>query len=397
VNVLDLVVILAAIAYGIGGFRNGAVVGLFSMIGFFGGAAIGAQIAEPLGSRLADGRAQIPIAIICVLFVAMVGQLIGVWAAGHIRTRLVRENGKPVDAGIGAALGVVSVLLVAWMVAVPLASSPYPSLSSAAVNSRIVRGVDDVMPKGVRTLYASLRSFLNQSGFPPVFGDLPQTHIVSVAPPDSQLSPSVAARVRTASASVFKIYGEAPSCNRGIEGSGFVYAPHRILTNAHVVAGTSQVGVQVSDSQTLPAKVVVYDPERDVAVLNVPGLDAPALRFSPAPASTGDPAVVLGYPEDGPFNVRSARVRSRDTVAGNDIYGNDDVHRDIYSIYAVVRSGNSGGPLLAANGTVLGIVFATALESSNTGYALTDAEIATDVDKGRSATAKVDTENCTPG
>jgi S1-C subfamily serine protease len=211
------------------------------------------------------------------------------------------------------------------------------------------------------------------------------------------LSPTVAARVRAAHASVFKIYGEAPSCNRGIEGSGFVYAPHRILTNAHVVAGTAQVGVQVSDSENLPAKVVVYDPERDVAVLDVPGLDAPALRFSPGPASTGDPAVVLGYPEDGPFNVRSARVRSRDTVSGNDIYGNGNVQRDIYSIYAVVRSGNSGGPLLAANGTVLGIVFATALESSNTGYALTDGEIASDVAQGRNATAKVDTESCTPG
>jgi hypothetical protein len=182
VNLLDVVVILAGIAYGIGGFRNGAVVGLFSMVGFFGGAVIGAQIAEPLGSRLADGRAQIPIAITCVLLVAMLGQLLGVWAAGHVRTRIVKDTGKTVDSAIGAALGVLSVLLVAWMVAVPLASSPYPSLSSAAVNSRIVRGVDDVMPKDVRTLYSSLRSFLNQSGFPPVFGDLPQTQIVKVAP-----------------------------------------------------------------------------------------------------------------------------------------------------------------------------------------------------------------------
>jgi S1-C subfamily serine protease len=397
VNVLDLIVILAAIAYGIGGFRNGAVIGLFSMIGFFGGAVIGAQVAEPLGSRLADGRAQIPIAIICVLFVAMLGQLLGVWAAGHVRTRIVKDVGQVVDSGIGSALGVVSVLLVAWMVAVPLASSPYPSLSAAAVNSRIVRGVDNVMPKDVRTLYSSLRSFLNQSGFPPVFGDLPQTHIVKVAPPDSTLSPAVAARVRAASASVFKIYGEAPSCNRGIEGSGFVYAPHRIITNAHVVAGTTRVAVQVSESQTLPAKVVVYDPERDVAVLDVPGLDAPPLAFARTPATTGDPAVVLGYPEDGPFNVRSARVRSRDTVSGNDIYGNGDVRRDIYSIYAVVRSGNSGGPLLSLHGTVLGVVFATALESSNTGYALADGEIAPDVRRGRTATAKVDTKGCTPG
>jgi S1-C subfamily serine protease len=146
----------------------------------------------------------------------------------------------------------------------------------------------------------------------------------------------------------------------------------------------------------LPAQVVLYDPERDVAVLSVPDLDAPALRFSSTPANTGDPAVVLGYPEDGPFDVRSARVRSRQSVSGNDIYGDGNVRRDIYSIYAVVRSGNSGGPLLAANGTVLGIVFATALESSNTGYALTDGEIAGDVSRGRSASASVGTGGCTP-
>jgi S1-C subfamily serine protease len=397
VNILDIVIVLAAIAYGIGGFRNGAVVGLFSMVGFFGGAIIGAQLAEPLGSRLADGRAQIPIAIICVLFVAMIGQLVGVWVAGHVRTHIVRDGGQRIDAGIGSALGVLSVLLVAWMVAVPLASSPYPSLSSAAVNSRIVRGVNDVMPQDVRSLYSSMRTFLNQSGFPPVFGDLPNTRIIKVAPPDATLSPAVQARVQQARKSVFKIYGEAPSCNRGIEGSGFVYAPHRIITNAHVVAGTTQVRVAISDTETVPATVIVYDPRRDVAVLAVPDLNAPALQFAPKPASTGDPAVVLGYPQDGPFDVRSARVRSQDTVSGKDIYGNGNVRREIYAIYAVVRSGNSGGPLIATDGTVFGVVFATALDSSNTGYALTDSEIAPDVAKARTASGSASTGSCTPG
>ncbi|MDT4983378.1 MAG: hypothetical protein QOF95_868 [Pseudonocardiales bacterium] len=396
-NILDIVIVLAAIAYGIGGFRNGAVVGLFSMVGFFGGAIIGAQLAEPLGSRLADGRAQIPIAIICVLFVAMIGQLVGVWVAGHVRTHIVRDGGQRIDAGIGSALGVLSVLLVAWMVAVPLASSPYPSLSSAAVNSRIVRGVNDVMPQDVRSLYSSMRTFLNQSGFPPVFGDLPNTRIIKVAPPDATLSPAVEARVQQAHKSVFKIYGEAPSCNRGIEGSGFVYAPHRIITNAHVVAGTTQVRVAISDTETVPATVIVYDPRRDVAVLAVPDLNAPALQFAPKPASTGDPAVVLGYPQDGPFDVRSARVRSQDTVSGKDIYGNGNVRREIYAIYAVVRSGNSGGPLIATDGTVFGVVFATALDSSNTGYALTDSEIAPDVAKARTASGSASTGSCTPG
>lgn len=395
-NILDVVIILAAIAYGVGGFRNGAVVGLFSMVGFFGGAVAGGQLAEPLGSRLADGRAQIPIAILCVLFAAMIGQLLAVWVAGHIRTHIVKDRGRLLDSGVGSALGVASVLLVAWMVAVPLASSPYPSLSSAAVNSRIVRGVNDVMPDGVRTLYSSMRAFLDQSGFPPVLGDLPRNRILRVAPPDADLSPAVQARVQTAHQSIFKIYSEAPSCNRSIEGSGFVYAPERMITNAHVVAGTDQVGVQVNAGQTLRATVVVYDPKRDVAVLSVPGLGAPALRFAQTPADTGDPAVVLGYPEDGPFDARTARVRSRDAVSGNDIYGNGNVRRNIYSIYAGVRSGNSGGPLLADNGTVLGVVFAKALDSSNTGYVLTDAEIAPDVDSGRSATTQVGTGGCTP-
>jgi S1-C subfamily serine protease len=397
VNVLDLIIILAAIAYGIGGFRNGAVVGLFSMTGFFGGAIVGAQLAGPLGSRLADGRAQIPVAIVCVLFVSMIGQLLGVWVAGHVKRRIVKDRAQSVDSSVGSVLGVVSVLLVAWMVAVPLASSPYPSLSAAAGHSKIVHTVNDVMPDDVRSLYSSLRSFLDQSGFPPVLGDLPSTSIVGVAPPDASLSPAVRARVQKASASIFKIYGEAPSCDRGIEGTGFVFAPHRIVTNAHVVAGTRRVGVSISKDETLRATVVVYDPERDVAVLDVPDLQAPVLSFSTTAAQRGDPAVVLGYPEDGPFTVKSARVRSHNTITGNDIYGNGPVRRDIYAIRAVVRSGNSGGPLLADNGTVLGIVFATALDSSDTGYVLTDQEIAPDVTKGRTATTQVATGRCTPG
>ena len=396
-NVLDVIIVLAAIAYGVGGFRNGAVVGVFSMIGFFGGAILGAQLAVPLGRTLADGRTQIPIAIVCVLFISMIGQLLGVWVAGHIRARFVNARGRPVDAGVGSALGVASVLLVAWMVAVPLASSPYPSLASAAQHSRIVRGVNDVMPQDIRKLYSSLRSFLDQSGFPPVLGDLPSTNVVSVAPPDATLSVALGARVRHAQASVFKIYGDAPSCSRGIEGSGFVFAPHRIITNAHVVAGTTRVAVQVSADRQVPATVVVFDPSRDVAVLDVPDLNAPVLAFSGAPALTGDSAVVLGYPEDGPFTAKSARVRSRTTIEGNDIYGSRPVRREIYSVRSIVRSGNSGGPLLAANGTVLGVVFATALDSSDTGFVLTDQEIAPDANAGRSATVQVGTGRCTPG
>lgn len=395
-NLLDLIIVVAAIAYAIGGFRNGAVVGALSMIGFFGGAAIGAQIAEPLGSKLADGRAQVPIAIGCVLLLAMLGQLLGSWLASHVRRRLRSPHGRALDSGVGSALGVASVLVVAWMVAIPLASSPYPKLASEASSSKIVRTVNEVMPNDVRTLYSSLRTFLDQSGFPPVFGDLPSGPSVAVAPPDPDLTPAVQQRVAEAHRSIFKIYGEAPSCSRGIEGSGFVFAPHRVLTNAHVVAGTRQVAVQVN-GRNLPATVVLFDPRRDVAVLSVPALDAQPLTFATQPAEHGDPAVVVGYPGDGPFTVRTARVRTLTTVSGSDIYGNGTVTRQIYSLRAIVRSGNSGGPLLNDQGHVLGMVFATALDSADTGYALSDGEISPDVAQGRSASAPVGTGACTPG
>jgi S1-C subfamily serine protease len=396
VNLLDLIIVLAAIAYGVGGFRSGAVVGIFSLCGFFGGAVLGAQLAQPLGSRLVDGRAQVPVAIFCVLVFATLGQLLGVFVAGHVRAKVVRESGRPWDSAIGALLGVMSVLLVAWMVAVPLASSPYPGLAAEASHSRIVRTVNNVMPGDIRQLYSSLRGFLDQSGFPPVFGDLPSTSIVAVPPPPKSLSPAVRREVRIASRSTFKIYGQAPQCGRGIEGSGFAYAPQRILTNAHVVAGTRSVEVQLSPHRTLDATVVLYDPDRDVAVLDVPGLNARPLSFSATDAKTGDPALVLGYPENGPFTVRSARVRAKSTVGGTDIYGNGGVQRSIYSIRAVVRSGNSGGPLLADDGTVLGMVFATASDSPDTGFALTDDEIRGDAARGRQLDNGVGTGRCTP-
>ena len=394
-NLLDLLIVLAAIAFAIGGFRNGAVVGLLSLLGFFAGAVIGAQIAEPLGSRISHGGAQIPVAIICVLFLAMAGQLLGVWAAGHIKQRFVNSRVRPWDAGVGSALGVFSVLLVAWMVAVPLASSPYPTLSAEAAHSRIVRTVNSVMPDDVRSLYSSLREFLDRSGFPPVLGDLPP-NIVNVPPP-GDLAPALARQVETARQSVFKVYGEARGCSRGIEGTGFAYAPHHIITNAHVVAGTNQVGVVVG-GETVPATVVLFDPRRDVAVLYVKDLGARSLHFAAQPAPRGAQAAVMGFPEHSPsLIIKSARVRSRITVQGNDIYGNNRVRREIYSVRSTVRSGNSGGPLLGADGTVLGIVFATALDSNDTGYVLTAAEVASDAKAGASLVDRVATGSCTPG
>src|SRR5207342_3380060 len=182
---------------------------------------------------------------VCVLVVAVLGQVVGVWIGSHLRLHITWRPARAVDSAVGAILGVLSVLLVAWMVALPLASSPYPNIVAALHKSKIVRGVDDAMPDAVRNVYSSLRRFIDRSGFPPLFGDLSSPRIVDVLPPDPRLlqSPVVSA----AQPSVLKILSESPACDRGTEGSGFVYAPQRVVTNAHVVAGADSVEVQDGD------------------------------------------------------------------------------------------------------------------------------------------------------
>lgn len=388
---LDGLLVLAAIGYAIGGFRNGALVGAMSFAGFFGGAALGAQLAKPLGRRLADGSAQVPVAIVCVLFFAFAGQLFAVWLAGRLRSKLTWHPARQLDHALGALFSTAAVLLVAWMIAVPLAVAPYPSVAGQVRNSVLIRAVDDVLPDNVRNLYSSLRLFVDRSGFPQVFGALQPTRIVDVPAPDKALLNS--AGVARARGSVLKVRSVARQCDRGIEGTAFVYAPQHLLTNAHVVAGANQVQVQ-SAAGPIDARVVLFDSARDIAVLYAPGLTAKPLALAPGVARSGQDAIVLGYPQDGPFDVRPARIRDREKITGHDIYGQLSVDRDIYTVRALVRAGNSGGPLINPAGQALGIVFASALDSADTGFVLTVAEIASDAGDGKFATEAVTTGAC---
>jgi S1-C subfamily serine protease len=390
-DLLDVILLVAMCCYAIGGFRNGALLGGLSFAGFFGGAAVGAQLAKPLGRSLAEGAAQVPVAIVCVLFFAMLGQLVAVWVAGRLRSKVTWHPARRLDQVIGALFSLLAVLLVAWMIALPLASAPFPTLSGQVRRSATIRAVDDTMPDSIRNLYSSLRRFVDRSGFPQVFGALQPTRIVDVPPADPALLRSAA--VAAVRPSVLKVRSVALSCDRGIEGSGVVYAPERVLTNAHVVAGASQVRVETSRGP-LPAHVVVFDPGRDVAVLWVPGLALRPVRLSAAVATSGQDAIVLGYPQDGPFDVRPARIRDRERISGRDIYGQVSLDRDIYTIRSVVRAGNSGGPLIGTDGTILGLVFASALDSADTAFVLTAAEVAPVARSGRSGTRSVSTGAC---
>jgi S1-C subfamily serine protease len=392
VNLLDIALIVATIGFAVGGFRQGFVTAVLSFLGFFGGAVLGAQLADPVAGRLAENSSwRVAVAVAVVLAIALLGQVSAVWIGNQLRQRLTWRPVQTLDAVLGAVVSAVGVLLVFWMVASPLAAAPYPRVSAAVRDSQVVRAVNDVVPRPVRTLYSSLRDAVRGYDFPEVFGPLVPTRVRAVPAPDPALLRSRA--VTASRPSVVKITGLAASCARRVEGSGFVYATDRVMTNAHVVAGVERPEVEVSGEQR-QATVVLYDPERDVAVLRVPDLGLRPLSFAARPVDTDDDAIVLGYPEDGPFFAGAARIRDRMEIRGPDIYDDRTVTRQVYSIYGDVRSGNSGGPLMAPDGTVLGVIFAAAVDQQFTGFALTAAEVAPDARSGTGASQPVPTGDC---
>jgi S1-C subfamily serine protease len=253
-----------------------------------------------------------------------------------------------------------------------------------------------VMPDGARALPDELGQLLDNSGFPQILRPFDQTPIEEIGPPDPALVSSPV--VDTTRESVLKVRGRAPSCQRALEGTGFVIGDGLVMTNAHVVAGTEDVGVEVVDSRgdidLLGGEVVLYDPRVDIAVLRIRGLDAPELVFRPQPAQAGEDAIVLGYPLDGPFDAEAAKIRQRITLNGPDIYDDGEVSRDVYTVRAMVQSGNSGGPMIDVDGQVIGVVFGAALDDSETGFVLTNEQVAASVNPQAQLGAEVDTGEC---
>lgn len=388
-DLLDVILVVAAVIFAISGYRRGLVVGVLSLVGFVGGAALGARYAPDLVSRLSrlDPAAA---GLLVVLVAAVLGQLLGAAFGTAVRGRLTWRPARLLDSAAGAVGSALALLLVAWLLGTAAVSSSLTGLSREVQHSRVLATADRVMPESARTWFSSFRRLIDSGSFPQVFGRLGTERVVPVAPPDPAVVGSPA--VRVARSSVVKVVGTAPQCSRRLEGSGFAYAPRRVMTNAHVVAGVRRVRVEANGS-TLPATVVLYDPGRDVAVLAVPGLNSPPLRFA-GPAPAGASAVVAGYPEDGPFRAGAARIRDVQTARGPDIYHRTTVTRSIYSLSALVRPGNSGGPLLAPDGRVYGVIFAAGVSDPNTGYALTAAEVSGDARVGMTATAPVSTGGC---
>ncbi|MDN3261602.1 MarP family serine protease [Streptomyces sp. CSDS2] len=386
-NLLDLLLAVVAVCSAVSGYRRGLVAGCLSLAGFAGGAAVGMWLLPWTTGQVRGSAAVTALAAVTLLVPAVLGRGLAARPARRLRGRLDRGPLRAADGVGGAAVNAVAVLVVAGVAAGVAGAAPSPALTAEVRESTLLSAVRQRMPETTPAWLARATSALSGAGFPRVPGPFGSEPAAPAARPESDgVTP---AATRAARRSTVKIEGFAGA--EGREGSGFVYAPGRVLTNAHVVAGIDRPGVRVGGAgRSYPARVVLFDPGRDVAVLYVPGLRAPALRFAPD-AGRGEAAVVAGYPEDGGLELRTASVTDRVRAVGPDIYDERTLTRDVYTIRSEVLPGNSGGPLLTRDGRVLGMIFARSASDAGTGYVLTAAELTGDARRAATATARVDT------
>ncbi len=387
---LDIALLIVTGLVAISGFVEGFVLGACATIGLVAGSLVGIYGVPVVLSNFNPSVTVSFVALVLVIVLAAGGRTLGAFLGTKLRNQINWRPVRAIDALGGGVLAAVSVLVVAWVLGVAVSGARIPSVTSAVRGSKVLAKVDQIMPAGADRALQAFNDVVNTDLFPRFLDPFVPERIRPVRPPDS--TTSRLPTVQAAYSRVAKITGVA-SCSRGLEGSGFVYAPQRVMTNAHVVAGIENPTVEVADKK-YEATVVRYDPEVDVAILYVPELRVQPLNLDSSGKADAS-AVVLGYPENGPFNATPARIRSEERLRGPDIYGDKTVTRQAFSIWASVRPGNSGGPLLSAKGTVYGVVFAASVEDDRTGYALTAEQVYDDARAGASATEEVSTRGCT--
>lgn len=395
--ILDLVLVLVLMGYALSGWRQGFVAAVLGLLGLVAGAWLALRVAPTVLEALTDLDLRTPLGTLVllgvVLVVATIGQGIMLALASRIRDRMRASAFRVVDSLLGAVAVLAAAVLVVWVLAGAVRTGGPAPLRSAVARSQVVQAVDDVVPPSASVLVDDVTRALDRGGLPRVFEGLGPEPITSVPAPDAGVArdPDVQRALR----SVIHVRGEAPRCDQTQVGSGWVLSEDRVVTNAHVVAGASRVQVDVGGrGPELDARVVAFDPDRDVAVLVVPGLAARALQRG-ADLVRGDDAVLAGFPGDEGLWVGPARVRGVLDARGADIYGDPGTTRKIYSLRAQVRQGASGGPVFDGDGKVVGMVFATSLDDPDTGYALTLAEMAPVLRAAATTTTQVPDGHCT--
>jgi S1-C subfamily serine protease len=388
-NLLDWMLVLLVVAYALSGYWQGFVTGAFATVGLLLGGLFGIWLAP---QALGDAQPSLWVslgALFIVILSATIGQAMLQYAGAKVRDQITWQPARAVDAVGGAVLSAVAVLLVAWALGVAVSGSRIGPITPQVRNSAVLAKVNESMPTSAGQALQAFNTVVGTSFFPRYLEPFAREQIAPVSPPPRRIAgdPDVV----DAEASVLKIHGDN-KCGRGVEGTGFLISDDRLMTNAHVVAGVSDPEVLVGDDE-IDARVVYYIADLDVAVLAVEGVNRPHLRFD-LTATSGDGGAVLGYPQDGPYDVQPVRIRAQQRLRSPDIYGQGKVLREVYSLRGTIRPGNSGGPMVSSAGEVTGVVFAASFTAADTGYALTATQVRQAAAAGLSANNEVGTGDC---
>lgn len=381
------VIFLAAL---IGGWRQGAFSAGLAAVGITAGLVVGLGVASAIVGVSDMPSVRVLLVLATVVLHVGVGNIVGSTVGSALRDRMKSKTSQTWDSLIGSVLQLCFAVLVTWLISIPVAANLGGATGSAVRESRVLTAIDNAVPSWGKQAPERLAALIDVTGLPPLVSPFQGTG-GDIAPPDpADVKPDVIDRVRP---SIVHVIADATSCSRRLSGSGYVSAPDYVITNAHVVAGSSEVELDTVLG-VKRATVVLYNPEVDLAVLHVPNLGLEPLTRSEKPLRSGDGTIVLGFPASGPFSASPARIRDRITISGPDIYATGRSEREAYTLRGDVRQGNSGGPVTTPDGQVVGVVFGTAVDGSETGYALTLRQVDEVVGEYQRLTQSVSTRVC---
>lgn len=369
-TLVDWVLIGIVLGFAWIGWRRGLLVSALSFVGFVGGALAAAFGLPVFLAAMSPGAARAIALGTGILLAALAGQFLLGLLGQRLRGGVQWHPARLLDAAGGAVLSIAAVAMLAWIVSSALSTLPRHPVTEQVRTSQVLIALDRTVPDVVRNAFTGLRDSVDGTTLPQVFSGLAEFQGPQVDPADPKILRSPA--IEAAAASVVRIGGRA--CGLQQRGSGFIFDPGLVLTNAHVVAGVQRVRVDtVSGPQR--ATVVLFDPRLDLAVLALAADAARPLPWSQQPADFGQSAVVIGYPDGAGQETTAVRVRGTLTARGNDIEGRSGVEREVIAFRGQLRPGSSGSPLLTTDGAVLGMVFGRGLGDQETGYAMTSTQL----------------------